>query len=109
MLGCERVGLPPEECVFVDDLRENCEGAEAVGMTAILHRGADGTLPELESCWASSCARASPSRGLGPGSHADELDRRDQERIGPSCQGCPSPRWRSYWRITPTGLKPILA
>jgi putative hydrolase of the HAD superfamily len=47
-LGAERVGLPPEECVFVDDLRENCEGAEAVGMTAILHRGADGTLPELE-------------------------------------------------------------
>ena len=34
--------------MFVDDLRENCEGAEAVGMTAILHRGADATLPELE-------------------------------------------------------------
>jgi putative hydrolase of the HAD superfamily len=47
-LGAERVGVPPEECVFVDDLRENCEGAEAVGMTAILHRGAEGTVPELE-------------------------------------------------------------
>ena len=47
-LGCERIGLAPEECVFVDDLRENCEGAEAVGMTAILHRGAEGTVPELE-------------------------------------------------------------
>ena len=47
-LGAQRVGLPPEECVFVDDLRENCEGAEAVGMTAVLHRGADGTVPELE-------------------------------------------------------------
>jgi putative hydrolase of the HAD superfamily len=47
-LGCERIGLPPEECVFVDDLRENCDGAEAVGMTAILHRGADTTIPELE-------------------------------------------------------------
>ena len=34
--------------MFVDDLRENCEGAEAVGMTAVLHRGADTTLPELE-------------------------------------------------------------
>jgi FMN phosphatase YigB (HAD superfamily) len=34
--------------VFVDDLRENCEGAEAVGMTAILHRGPERTLPELE-------------------------------------------------------------
>jgi putative hydrolase of the HAD superfamily len=48
LLGCERVGLPPEECVFVDDLRENCEGAEAVGMTAVLHRGAETTLPEVE-------------------------------------------------------------
>ena len=47
-LGAERVGLPPEECVFVDDLRENCEGAEAVGMTALLHRGPERTLPELE-------------------------------------------------------------
>ena len=47
-LACERVGLPPTECVFVDDLRENCEGAETVGMTAVLHRGADRTLPRLE-------------------------------------------------------------
>jgi epoxide hydrolase-like predicted phosphatase len=48
MLGSERIGVPIEECVFVDDLRENCAGAEEVGMTAILHRGADRTLPELE-------------------------------------------------------------
>jgi putative hydrolase of the HAD superfamily len=47
-LAAERVGLPPEECVFIDDLRENCEGAEAVGMAAVLHRGADSTLPRLE-------------------------------------------------------------
>jgi putative hydrolase of the HAD superfamily len=48
LLGAERIGVPPGECVFVDDLRENCAGAEAVGMTAILHRGADSTLPRLE-------------------------------------------------------------
>ena len=47
-LGAERAGLPPAECVFVDDLRENCEGAEAVGMTAVLHRGAEATLPRLD-------------------------------------------------------------
>ena len=40
--------MEPPDCVFVDDLRENCEGAEAVGMTAILHRGPAGTIPELE-------------------------------------------------------------
>ena len=48
MLGAERLGLQTEECVFVDDLRENCQGAEAVGMTALLHRGAAQTVPELE-------------------------------------------------------------
>jgi epoxide hydrolase-like predicted phosphatase len=47
-LGAERVGLPPSRCVFVDDLQENCEGAEAVGMVAVLHRGADSTLARLE-------------------------------------------------------------
>lgn len=48
LLGAERAGAAPEECVFVDDLRENCAGAEAVGMTAVLHRGAETTLPRLE-------------------------------------------------------------
>jgi epoxide hydrolase-like predicted phosphatase len=48
MLGAERLGLEPHDCVFVDDLRENCQGAEEVGMTAVLHRGADRTVPELE-------------------------------------------------------------
>jgi epoxide hydrolase-like predicted phosphatase len=47
-LGAERIGVAPEDCVFVDDLRENCAGAEAVGMKAILHRGPERTLPQLE-------------------------------------------------------------
>jgi epoxide hydrolase-like predicted phosphatase len=47
-LGAERIGVAPDDCVFVDDLRENCAGAEAIGMKAILHRGPEGTLPQLE-------------------------------------------------------------
>jgi putative hydrolase of the HAD superfamily len=47
-LGAERVGLAPASCVFVDDLRENCDGAQAVGMVAVLHRGAEETLTRLE-------------------------------------------------------------
>jgi putative hydrolase of the HAD superfamily len=46
-LAAERIGLPPAECLFVDDLRENCEGAEAVGMTAIRHVDADSTIARL--------------------------------------------------------------
>jgi epoxide hydrolase-like predicted phosphatase len=48
LLGAERAGVEPADCVFVDDLRENCAGAEAVGMTAVLHRGAPDTLARLE-------------------------------------------------------------
>ena len=47
-LTCSRLGVEPRECVFVDDLRENCAAAEALGITAILHRGADSTVPEIE-------------------------------------------------------------
>ncbi|HYU59841.1 MAG TPA: HAD family phosphatase [Solirubrobacterales bacterium] len=47
-LGAERLGIEPEACVFVDDLRENVVGAEAVGMTAILHRDPAATVARLE-------------------------------------------------------------
>ena len=47
-LAAERVGVPPERCVFVDDLRENCEGAEAAGMIAMLHRDPAKTVGRLE-------------------------------------------------------------
>ncbi len=47
-LACERLGVPPAACVFVDDLRENVVGAEAAGMTAILHRDSTRTVEELE-------------------------------------------------------------
>jgi putative hydrolase of the HAD superfamily len=46
-LGAERVGVTPEACLFVDDLRENCEGAEGVGMTAIRHREPAETIARL--------------------------------------------------------------
>jgi putative hydrolase of the HAD superfamily len=48
LLACERLGVEPADAVFVDDLRENCAGAEAVGMTAILHRDSAETVAELE-------------------------------------------------------------
>jgi len=47
-LAADRLGVQPRECIFVDDLRENCEGAEAVGMTAVRHRNAAETIAKLE-------------------------------------------------------------
>lgn len=36
-LAADRLGLRPDECVMVDDLAENCEGAEVTGMASIQH------------------------------------------------------------------------
>jgi putative hydrolase of the HAD superfamily len=57
-LAADRLGVDPAECIFVDDLRENCEGAEAVGMTAIRHRSAPETIAELEELTGISLAAA---------------------------------------------------
>lgn len=48
LLAAERLGLEPAQCVMVDDLRPNVAAAEALGMTAVLHRSADATAAELE-------------------------------------------------------------
>jgi putative hydrolase of the HAD superfamily len=34
-LTLDRIGMPAEACLFIDDLRPNCEGAEALGMRAV--------------------------------------------------------------------------
>ena len=57
-LACERLGVEPGDCVFVDDLRENITGAEAVGMTAILHRDPAETVAQLEDLFGLSLSAA---------------------------------------------------
>ena len=47
-LTADRLGVSAESCVFVDDLRENIEGAAAVGITGILHRDTETTVAHLE-------------------------------------------------------------
>lgn len=41
------LGLPPGECVFIDDVEANITAAEAVGMTAILHTEPEATITRL--------------------------------------------------------------
>jgi HAD superfamily hydrolase (TIGR01509 family) len=48
-LTADRLGVRPDECVFVDDIPANVEGARAVGMWALLHRDSAITVPKLES------------------------------------------------------------
>ncbi len=59
-LAADRLEVKPEECIFVDDLRENCEGAEAVGMTAIRHRNAAETIARLAELTGLALAPPSP-------------------------------------------------
>lgn len=44
----EKYGLQPEECVFLDDLAANIEGAKAVGMHGIVFTGLADAVAELE-------------------------------------------------------------
>lgn len=47
-MTASRLGLEPENCVFVDDLTSNIAGAEAVGMTGVLHADPEATIEALE-------------------------------------------------------------
>ncbi|MDX6664242.1 MAG: putative hydrolase of the superfamily [Solirubrobacteraceae bacterium] len=47
-LGAERLGLEPQQCVFVDDLPGNLKPARAMGMTTVHHTTAAETVPQLE-------------------------------------------------------------
>jgi putative hydrolase of the HAD superfamily len=47
-LGAERIGLTPEQCVFLDDLPGNLKPARAMGMATVVHRSAAETVPQLE-------------------------------------------------------------
>jgi putative hydrolase of the HAD superfamily len=47
-LACERLGVQPEECVFLDDLGVNLKPARALGMYTIKVTDPDAAITELE-------------------------------------------------------------
>jgi epoxide hydrolase-like predicted phosphatase len=53
-LGAERIGLAPQECVFVDDLAFNLPPAAELGMATVHHRAASETISTLEATLAVS-------------------------------------------------------
>ena len=48
-LTLERLGLPAEACLFVDDLATNCDGAEAVGMRPVHFRDNEQAVAEIRA------------------------------------------------------------
>ena len=53
-LMAERLGLKPEECVMIDDLEPNCDGAEIAGMKSIQHTSNETTKRELQALLAAT-------------------------------------------------------
>jgi len=49
LLTAERLGLTPEQCVFVDDMVSNVRGAARAGMVGVHHRDVATTLAELNA------------------------------------------------------------
>jgi epoxide hydrolase-like predicted phosphatase len=47
-IATERLGVPPDEAVFVDDLAENVEGARAVGMKGIQFKSTAQVIAEVQ-------------------------------------------------------------
>jgi epoxide hydrolase-like predicted phosphatase len=61
-LAAERMGLPPEALVFVDDIPGNLKPARAIGMATVHHVDAAQTIDALEELLGVS-ARPAPGGG----------------------------------------------
>jgi putative hydrolase of the HAD superfamily len=48
-LTLERIGMPAEACLFIDDLQPNIEGAEAAGMSAVHFRDNEQAIGEIRA------------------------------------------------------------
>jgi putative hydrolase of the HAD superfamily len=48
-LTLERIGMPAQACLFVDDIEINCEGARKVGMRAVHFRDNEQAIAEIRA------------------------------------------------------------
>lgn len=53
-IALDRLGVPAERCLFVDDVEVNCEGAEKAGMTAVHFRDNEQALAAVRAALGSS-------------------------------------------------------
>ncbi|MFC1686538.1 HAD family hydrolase [Patescibacteria group bacterium] len=45
---CRKLGLEPEECLFIDDQKKNIDGAEKAGLSAIQFTTEEGTIQKIQ-------------------------------------------------------------
>lgn len=55
-LTCERLGVPPEAILFLDDVAANVAAAQAFGMHAILFQNNDQAIADINACLATHAA-----------------------------------------------------
>jgi len=48
-LACERLGVEPDELVFVDDTQFCVDGAAAIGIHAVLHESTPTTIARVRA------------------------------------------------------------
>ncbi len=58
-LAAESIGVPPEQCAFIDDAAVNASAADELGMTGIQHVAVDTSIAELERLFGVSLAGVS--------------------------------------------------
>jgi putative hydrolase of the HAD superfamily len=46
-LTCDRLGVAPEACLFVDDIEVNCTAAAELGMTTVVYRSSEQAIAEM--------------------------------------------------------------
>ncbi len=56
-LTVERIGLPAEACLFIDDIALNCEGARETGMTAVHFQENGQAMAEIRAALVDRAAR----------------------------------------------------
>lgn len=47
-IAAEKLGLKPSQCIMIDDLEDNCAGADAAGMRAVYYRDTEQAKREIE-------------------------------------------------------------
>jgi putative hydrolase of the HAD superfamily len=48
-MTCERLGVAPEHCLFVDDVEPNCVAAEGIGMSAVWFRDTPKAIEDIRA------------------------------------------------------------
>lgn len=61
-LAARDIGVPADQCVFVDDIATNVRGAVAAGMVGVHHTETDTTLAELEALFGIDLGAGTASR-----------------------------------------------